>query len=220
MFNGQRMYVPKHNEETRVDVIDRLIRSHPLATFVTMGTSGLFATHLPMVLHREGEHVTLRGHISRANRQWRDFTPEIEALAIFSGPEHYITPNWYPEKAVTGKVVPTWNYAVVHAYGSLRVIEDPAWLLTHLNSLTDTHEASSPASSPAPWRVSDAPAGYVESIAKGIVGIELPIARLEAKWKVSQNQNEQTRASVVHGLEALDTESSLAMRDLVDGKRP
>jgi transcriptional regulator len=211
------MYVPKHNEETRVDVIDRLIRSHPLATLVTMGTSGLVATHLPMVLHRNDEqHATLRGHISRANRQWRDFTPEVEALAIFSGPEHYITPNWYPEKAATGKVVPTWNYAVVHAYGTLRVIEDPVWLLTHLSSLTDTHEASSP----APWKVSDAPADYVEVIAKGIVGIELPITRLEAKWKVSQNQNEQTRASVVHGLEALDTESSLAMRELVDGKRP
>jgi transcriptional regulator len=210
------MYIPKHNEEPRVEVIDRLIRSHPLATLVTMGTSGLFATHLPMVLHREGEHAILRGHISRANRQWRDFSPEVEALAIFSGPEHYITPNWYPEKVTTGKVVPTWNYAVVHAYGSLGVIEDPAWLLTHLNSLTDTHEASSS----TPWKVNDAPAGYVEAIAKGIVGIELPIARLEAKWKVSQNQNEQTRASVERGLEALDTESSLAMRDLVDGKRP
>lgn len=217
MFNRSRMYIPKHNEETRVDVIDRLIRSHPLATLVTVGASGLFATHLPMVLHREDEqHATLRGHMSRANRQWREFSSEVEALAIFAGPEHYITPNWYPEKTVTGKVVPTWNYAVVHAYGSLRVIEDPAWLLTHLNSLTDTHETSSP----IPWKVSDAPADYVEAIAKGIVGIELPIARLEAKWKVSQNQNDQTRASVAQGLQALDTESSLDMRDLVEGKRP
>jgi transcriptional regulator len=210
------MYIPKHNEETRVDVIDRLIRSHPLATLVTMSAAGLFATHLPLVLRREGEQAILRGHMSRANRQWREFNPEVQALAIFSGPEHYITPNWYPEKAATGKVVPTWNYAVVHAYGPLHVIEDPAWLLTHLNSLTNTHEASSP----TPWKVSDAPAGYVESIAKGIVGIELPIATLEAKWKVSQNQNEQTRAAVALGLEDLDTESSLAMRDLVDGKRP
>jgi len=210
------MYIPKHNEETRVDVIDRLIRSHPLATLVTMSAAGLFATHLPLVLRREGEQAILRGHMSRANRQWREFNPEVQALAIFSGPEHYITPNWYPEKAATGKVVPTWNYAVVHAYGPLHVIEDPAWLLTHLNSLTNPHEASSP----TPWKVSDAPAGYVEAIAKGIVGIELPIARLEAKWKVSQNQNEQTRASVSQGLQALETESGLAMRDLVDGKRP
>jgi transcriptional regulator len=211
------MYIPKFNEETRVDVIDRLIRSHPLATLVTMGSSGLFATHLPMVLHRKDDrHATLHGHMSRANSQWREFSPEIPALAIFSGPEHYITPNWYPEKAATGKVVPTWNYAVVHVYGPLRVIEDPRWLLTHLNSLTDTHEASSI----APWKVSDAPADYIEAIARGIVGLELPIERLESKWKVSQNQNEQTRASVVQGLEALDTESSLPMRDLVNGKRP
>jgi transcriptional regulator len=211
------MYIPRHNEETSLDVIDRLIRSHPLATLVTMGTSGLFATHLPMVLHREDEkHAILRGHLSRANRQWREFSPEIEALAIFSGPEHYITPNWYPEKAATGKVVPTWNYAVVHAYGSLRVIEDPAWLLTHLNTLTDTHEASSS----TPWKVSDTPSGYVEGIAKGIVGIELPVTRLEAKWKVSQNQTAETRTSVARGLEALDTESSLAMRSLVNGERP
>lgn len=216
MFNGQTMYIPKFNEETRVEVVDRLIRSHPLATLITMGTSGLYATHLPMMLHREGAQATLSGHMARANRQWRDFNPEIQSLAIFSGPQHYITPNWYPEKAVGGKVVPTWNYVTVHAYGTLRVIEDPAWLLTHLNLLTDTHEASST----SPWKVSDAPADYIEAIAKGIVGIELPIERLEGKWKVSQNQNEQTRASVAQGLEVLDTESSLVMRDLVDGKRP
>ncbi|WP_260703724.1 FMN-binding negative transcriptional regulator [Edaphobacter flagellatus] len=210
------MYIPKFNEETRVPVLDQLMRSHPLATLVTMGASGLFATHLPMVLHRvDDTHATLRGHLSRANAQWREFRPDVQALAIFSGPEHYITPNWYPEKAKTGKVVPTWNYAVVHAYGSLRIIEDPTWLLEHLNMLTNTHEASSP----TPWKISDAPEGYVETIAKGIVGIELAIERLEGKWKVSQNQNEQTRASVARGLEALGDEASLAMRDLVNGER-
>lgn len=211
------MYIPKHNEETRTDVIDRLIRAHPLASLVTMGSSGLFATHLPMVLHRTGEdHAILRGHLSRANRQWKEFSPEIQALAIFSGPEHYITPGWYPEKAETGKVVPTWNYAVVHVYGPLQVIEDPDWLLTHLNTLTDTHEASRP----IPWSVADAPEDFIATIARGIVGLELKIERLEGKWKVSQNQTAQTRASVVEGLEALDTEASLAMRDLVEGKRP
>lgn len=211
------MYIPKHNQETRLEVIDGLIRSCPLATLVTMGTSGLFATHLPMVLHRDDpEHAILRGHIARANRQWQEFSPEVEALAIFSGTEHYITPNWYPAKAETGEVVPTWNYAVVHAYGSIRIIQDPAWLLEHLNSLTDTHEASSE----VPWKVSDAPADYIEAIARGIVGIELPITRLEAKWKVSQNQNEATRHSVALGLEALGTTKSLAMKTLVvEGKR-
>jgi transcriptional regulator len=180
------MYIPKHNEETSPEVVDRHIRAHPLATLITMGTSGLFATHLPMVLHREDpERAILRGHLSRANRQWQEFSAEIEALAIFAGPDHYITPNWYPAKAVTGKVVPTWNYATVHAYGPLCVIEDATWLLAHLNSLIDTHEASSP----TPWKVSDAPVDYIEAVSKGIVGLELRIHRLEGKWKVSQNQN-------------------------------
>jgi transcriptional regulator len=210
------MYIPKFNEETRIPVLDQLMRSHPLASLVTMGSSGLFATHLPVVLHREDDtHAILRGHLSRANRQWRDYDSSVSALAIFAGPQHYITPNWYPEKAASGKVVPTWNYVVVHAYGTLKIIEDSAWLLTHLNSLTDTHETASA----VPWKVSDAPADYVESIAKGIVGIELAIERLEGKWKVSQNQNEQTRASVAEGLTELDTEASLAMRSLVNGER-
>lgn len=211
------MYIPKHNEETRIDVLDRLMRSQPLASLITLGASGLFATHLPLVVHREDDrHATLRGHLSRANRQWQEFSSEIDALAIFSGPQHYITPSWYPEKAETGKVVPTWNYAVVHAYGPLRIIEDPAWLLTHLNSLTDTHEASRP----EPWSVADAPADFIATIACGIVGLEMKIERLEGKWKVSQNQNARTRASVAEGLEAIGTEDSLAMRDLVNGERP
>ena len=211
------MYIPRHHEETRLDVLHRLIESQPLASLVTMGSSGLFASHLPMVLHRDGEtNGLLRGHLSRANSQWRDFSPSVDALAIFSGPQHYITPSWYPEKSETGKVVPTWNYAVVHAYGPLRIIEDPAWLLAHLNSLTSTHEANAP----TPWQVSDAPADFIASIAKGIVGIELPIHRIEGKWKVSQNQSERTRAAVVEGLEELNTPESLAMRDLVAGKRP
>ena len=210
------MYIPKHNEETRIDVLDGLMRSQPLASLVTMASTGLFATHLPMILHRDSdEHAILRGHLSRANRQWRDFSPDIQALAIFAGPQHYITPSWYLEKAETGKVVPTWNYAVVHAYGTLRVLEDPVWLLTHLNTLTDIHEAAKP----APWSVNDAPPEFIASLIKGIVGIELPIERLEGKWKVSQNQTEGTRSSVSDGLEALDTEASLAMRDLVDGRR-
>ncbi len=211
------MYIPKANAETRIDVLDGLMRSHPLASLVTMGDSGLFASHLPMILHREdAERAVLRGHLSRANRQWSEFSPSVQALAIFSGPEHYITPAWYPEKAASGKVVPTWNYAVVHAYGPLRVIEDPAWLLTHLRSLTDLHESSRN----IPWSVNDAPADFIATLVKGIVGIELPIERLEGKWKVSQNQNEPTRASVARGLQALDTEASLAMRDLVNGERP
>lgn len=209
------MYIPKANEENRLEVLHELIESHPLASLVTMGSSGLFASHLPMVLERESAtRGLLKAHLSRANRQWRDFQPEVEALAIFSGPEHYISPSWYPEKKETGKVVPTWNYAVVHVYGHLKVIEDPAWLLGHLNGLTTVHESTFP----APWQVSDAPADYVASLLKGIVGLELPIERIEGKWKASQNHPEANRAGIIEGLERLNTPKSLAMKALVTGK--
>jgi transcriptional regulator len=211
------VYIPKFNEEKRLDILHGLIRSQPFATLVTMGSTGLVATHLPMVLSPgEGSPDILRGHISRANPQWREFDPSIEALAIFAGPQHYITPNWYPEKAENGKVVPTWNYAVVHAYGTIRVLEDQAWLLTHLKSLTSLHEAASP----RPWAVTDAPEDYVASQMRGIVGIEIPVRRIEGKWKVSQNKSEPTKRSIEQGLEEMGTPASLAMRDLVHGKRP
>jgi transcriptional regulator len=211
------VYIPKFNQETRLDVMHALIESQPFATLVTMSNSGLFASHLPMVLAPgEGIYGTLRGHLSRANNQWRDLSPSVEALAIFSGDHHYISPNWYPEKTEDGKVVPTWNYAVVHAYGPIRIIEDPAWLLSHLTALTTQHEAPSP----SPWHVSDAPADYISSQIKGIIGIELPISRIEGKWKVSQNKSERTRLAVEQGLEDLHTPEALAMRDLVRGKRP
>jgi transcriptional regulator len=210
------MYIPKANEETRPEVIHQLMESHPLASLVTMGASGLFATHLPLLIDPGGPHGILHGHISRANKQWRDFTPDIEALAIFSGPQHYITPNWYPEKSADGKVVPTWNYAVVHAYGPLTIIEDPTGLRAHLQALTTRHEATST----TPWHITDAPHDYIASQIKGIVGLEISICRLEGKWKVSQNKSTPTRLAIERGLEERDTPESLAMRDLVRGKRP
>ncbi|HEY6414208.1 MAG TPA: FMN-binding negative transcriptional regulator [Edaphobacter sp.] len=210
------MYIPKIFEENRIPVLHDLIEAQPFASLITMGSSGLFASHIPMVLEREGgTNGLLRGHLSRANKQWRDFSPTVEALAIFSGPHHYITPSWYPEKQDTGKVVPTWNYAVVHAYGHLKVIEDPAWLLQHLQTLTGVHEAAFP----IPWQVADAPADYIESQIKGIVGLEFSIERLEGKWKVSQNRSERDRIGVAEGLERLDTDESLAMKALVDRSR-
>lgn len=206
------MYIPKANEEVRVPVLHELIEAHPFTTLVTLGSAGLFASHIPMVLHRDDSTLgTLRGHLSRANAQWRDFSPTVDALAIFSGPHHYISPSWYPEKRETGKVVPTWNYSVVHAYGSLSIVDDPDWLRTHLHSLTDIHEAAFP----TPWRVSDAPADYVSSLLKGIVGLEFTIHRLEGKWKVSQNRSERDRLGVEEGLESLHTPESLAMKALV-----
>jgi transcriptional regulator len=177
-----------------------------------MGSSGLFASHIPMVLEQNGTMGQLRGHISRANTQWRDYTPEVEALAIFFGPQHYITPNWYLEKQETGKVVPTWNYVVVHAYGYLKFIEDGKWLMTHLSSLTNIHEADSP----VPWKIRDAPADYIAALTKGIVGLEMTIERLEGKWKVSQNRSEQDRNGVAKGLAELNTAESLEMKALVE----
>lgn len=213
------MYIPKFNEETRLEVLHGLIRAQPFATLITMGASGLVATHLPMVLSaresESGEDI-LRGHVSRANPQWREMNPSVEALAIFAGPDHYITPSWYPEKAEDGKVVPTWNYAVVHAYGTVRVVEDQAWLLAHLKSLTMQHEAAFA----HPWAVTDAPKDYIASQIRGIVGIEIPVRRMEGKWKASQNKSESTKQEIERGLEELGTPASLAMRDLVHGKRP
>jgi transcriptional regulator len=210
---GGAVYIPKVNEEKRVPVLHALMQAHPLASLVTMSSSGLFASHIPMVLEADGsEFGVLKGHISRANTQWRDLTPDVDALAIFAGPQHYISASWYPGKHEHGKEVPTWNYAVVHAYGRLRVIHEADWLLKHLEGLTDIHEASSA----VPWKVSDAPEAFIQTLLNGIVGFELPVRRLEGKWKVSQNRNERDRSAVVEGLDALNTPESLAMKALVE----
>jgi transcriptional regulator len=206
------MYIPRANQEDRISVLHKLMEDQPFASLITMGSSGLFASHIPMVLEQNGAKGQLRGHISRANTQWRDYTPSVEALAIFSGPQHYITPNWYLEKQESGKVVPTWNYVVVHAYGYLKIIEDGAWLVTHLTSLTNIHEAASP----VPWKIEDAPADYIASQVKGIVGLEMEVTRLEGKWKVSQNRSEQDRNGVAEGLAELNTTESLEMKALVE----
>jgi transcriptional regulator len=207
------MYIPRHNEEKRVSEMHSLIVSRPLGTLITLGASGLFASHIPMILEDDGSRFgVLKGHISRANTQWRDFVPTVDALAIFAGHQHYITPTWYPGTKEHGKVVPTWNYVVVHAYGPLKVIQDDHWLLTNVEKLTNIHEAASP----IPWKVSDAPKDFIESQLKGIVGLELPIQRLEGKWKVSQNRTERERNGVVDGLARLNTPDSLAMKALVE----
>jgi transcriptional regulator len=207
------MYIPKHNEENSLSVMRALMVSQPLATLVTVGASGLFASHVPMLLEDDGsEFGVLKCHISRANTQWRDYAPTVDALAIFTGHQHYITPTWYPGTKEHGKEVPTWNYVVVHAYGPLKVIQDQEWLLTNVEKLTNIHEAGSP----VPWKVSDAPEDFIRSQLKGIVGLEVPIRRLEGKWKVSQNRTERERNGVIEGLEKLNTPESLAMKALVE----
>jgi transcriptional regulator len=216
------MYIPRHNEEKRIPVLHQLIRAEPLAALVTLASTGLFATHLPLVLESTPDTLgVLRGHVSRANPQWRDLDPAVEALAIFSGPQHYITPTWYPGTYEHGKEVPTWNYVVVHAYGPLRIIHDERWLLTHLKQLTAQSEANpvqSEANSAvpsAPWKLSDAPADFIRTLLNGIVGFELPVHRLEGKWKVSQNRTPSEKQGVIEGLTALDTPASLIMKNLV-----
>ncbi len=165
-----------------------------------------------------GELGTLRGHVARANPVWKTHRPDVEAMAVFQGPQCYITPSYYPTKAATGKVVPTWNYATVHAHGPLRVIEDPAWLRRLVEQLTDRYEATRPAGE-VPWHVGDAPEAFIETMLKAIVGIELPIARLEGKWKVSQNRPAEDRAGVVAGLGAGDP-MQRAMAELVRERMP
>jgi transcriptional regulator len=206
------MYLPKHFEETRVEVLHGLVRAYPLGALVTVTAAGLDANHIPFEVDPEPAPLgTLRGHVARANPVWRETPPGAQALVIFRGPDTYVSPAWYPTKRETGKVVPTWNYAVVHAHGTPRFIDDPAWLRAFVARLTERHEARRP----APWKVTDAPADFVDKQVGAIVGLEIPIARLVGKWKVSQDRPPHDRAGVVDGLLAEGPDSAAAMADLV-----
>jgi transcriptional regulator len=206
------MYLPPHFQESRVETLHDLMRAHPLATVVTLSTDGLNANHIPLLLHLEpGPFGTLRGHVARSNPLVRDPVDNIETLAVFQGPQSYITPSWYPTKQEHGKVVPTWNYAVVHAHGALRVVDDAVWVRDLVETLTRQQEAHFS----QPWSVSDAPQDFVDGRIGAIVGIEMVISKLVGKWKVSQNQPVQNQAGVVQGLKGLG-EHGAAMADLVE----
>lgn len=184
-------------KEDRTEVMHELMHSHPFATMITSQNEEFCADHLPLVLHGDlSERGIIRGHVARGNPLWRNGTSGATALAVFQGPQSYVTPSWYPSKKEHGKAVPTWNYAVVHAHGKLTLIDDGKWLLDHLVELTSRHESHQP----VPWEVSDAPDDYMARQVKGIVGFELVIERLEGKWKVSQNKDEEDRAGVQRGL--------------------
>ena len=207
------MYIPHHFEEPRIEAMHELMRARPLATLVTLTSAGIDANHIPLHLaDAPAPFGTLHGHVARANPMWRDFSPDMEVLAIFQGPDSYITPSWYPTKKETGKVVPTWNYAVAHAYGSLRIIDDAAWVRAQIETLTDHHEAGFA----HPWAVSDAPHDYTEKLLEAIVGIEIVITRLSGKWKVSQNQPAQNQAGVIDGLKSSELSYAAEMAALVD----
>ena len=191
------MYQPPHFREDRLAVQHALIRAHPLGVLVSAGPGGLQANHVPFLVDAEAsERGTLRAHLARANPQLRELAGVDECLVVFQGPQTYISPSLYPTKREHGKVVPTWNYITVHAWGAPRVIDDATWLRQQVDDLTSHNEGSRP----APWHVADAPDDYVAAQLKGIVGLEIPLARIEGKWKVSQNRPAVDQAGVVAGL--------------------
>jgi transcriptional regulator len=191
------MYVTPVFKEEDLPVLHDAIRQSGLATLVTLGADGMEASHVPMLLDPEpAPFGTLHGHIARSNPQWQREAADGHALAIFLGPDAYITPSWYATKRETGKVVPTWNYVAIHVYGPVRFFDDANRLLAHVTKLTKHHEARRA----APWAVTDAPEDYIGGQLKRIIGFEIPIARLEGKWKMSQNRPAQDRVGVVEGL--------------------
>jgi transcriptional regulator len=190
------MYRPDHFRVDDVPQMHALMRARPFAALVSAGSGGLYASHLPTVLKDDGPCGVIECHLARPNPHWKDLAEGNEALMIFQGPEGYITPNWYPSKAQHGKAVPTWNFAVVHAYGRPEVMKDEDWLLRHVTELTAQQESSEA----KPWAPSDAPATYIEVMLRGIVGFRFAITRLEGKWKMSQNREIHDQAGVVKGL--------------------
>lgn len=209
------MYIRKDHRLDDPDAICQLIAAHPLGAWVCTGPDGLIANHIPFLLDRSrGPLGSLVGHVSRANGVWRSLGSEgAPSVVMFRGPQAYITPGWYPGKAEHGRVVPTWNYAVAHAHGVARAIDDRDWLLAMLHRLTEAHEAGRP----SPWRVGDAPAEYIDGLLRSIVGIEIPIDRLEGKLKASQDEDLQDRAGTVTGLLQEPSDEARAMAGLVQG---
>lgn len=202
------MYLPTHFEERRPALLHGLVQREPLGLLITHGPGGLQANPVPFLLDTgAGPHGTLRAHVARANPVWRE-AGGSEVLVVFQGPQAYVSPNWYPSKAEHAKVVPTWNYVTVQARGTLRTIEDPAWLRSFLSRLTTTHEAPQP----RPWTLDDAPADYLEKMFGAIVGLEIELAApLVGKWKVSQNRSAVDRAGTAAGLAALPGEDAQRM---------
>ncbi len=194
------MYEPPLFQENRPEVLHALIRARPLGLLISSGPDGPYANAIPFLLDADvGPHGRLRAHLARANPQWRMLAenPAAPVLVVFQGVDAYITPSWYQTKQETGKVVPTWNYAMVQVRGTVRVMDDRDWLARQISELTDFQEHGRQ----HPWAVTDAPDAYIESQIRGIVGLEIDIAEIHGKWKVSQNRPTADRAGVVSGLE-------------------
>jgi transcriptional regulator len=207
------VYLPDHFAETDTAAMHQLIRAVPLGTLVTLGAEGLVANHIPFVLDaRAGEYGRLLGHVARNNPVWRDHDPDRDALVVFQSIEAYITPNWYATKRETHEVVPTWNYAVVHAYGRIIVHDDIKWVRGQAGMLTKQQEAPQP----TPWKMADAPPAYTAANLEQIVGIEIPIDRLVGKFKASQNRRDADRVGAIAGLRETGEPGNLAMAELMD----
>ncbi|MDX8459276.1 FMN-binding negative transcriptional regulator [Mesorhizobium humile] len=205
------MYTPPAFRDDDLRSLRATIRAARLAILVTATAEGPLATNLPLLLdENEGEHGVIYGHVAKANPHWR-VPPVGEALAMFMGPDAYVTPAWYQTKQETGKVVPTWNYVAVHAHGPIEFFDDADRLLEVVTRLTNLHEGERA----APWAVADAPADFIQSQLKGIVGLRMPITRLEGKRKMSQNRNEADRAGVVSGLSSSDRPSDREVAPLI-----
>jgi transcriptional regulator len=203
------MYTPSAFREERPEVLRDLIQAHPLATIVTSGAQGLTANLIPFIMVETQQGDVLRAHMARANPQVAELSMAAEALVIFQGQEAYITPSWYATKEEHGKVVPTWNYVVVQAWGKPMIIDQPEWLRAQIDQMTSAQEAGRS----QPWAVSDAPDAYITAQLQAIVGVEIPVSRIEGKWKVSQNQPERNRQGVADGLRS---HGAGAMADLVE----
>ena len=207
------MYVPPAFREDDLAALHATMREARLANLVTATAEGLVATPLPLFLApEEGPYGTLYGHLARANPQWK-LPPAGDAMALFMGPDAYVSPAWYAAKQEHGKVVPTWNYVAVHAYGPVEFFDDADRLLEVVTRLTDLHERPRA----EPWAVTDAPEAFIRAQLRGIVGLRLPIARLEGKRKMSQNRSAADRAGVAAGLAASDRASDRAAAALIPG---
>ncbi len=190
------MHCPSMFREERLDVLHDLMSTHPLATLITAGSNGLMANLIPFTLHVGGKHGILRAHLARGNKQLDALREGAEALVVFQGPECYVTPSWYPSKAEHGKVVPTWNFAMVQVRGKPQVFDDATWVRAQIDEMTNNHERQRQ----RPWKVSDAPEDFIAAQLKAIVGIEISINSIEGKWKVSQNRLPADRQGVIDGL--------------------
>jgi transcriptional regulator len=211
------MYLPAHFAEQRTDVLHEFIRAYPLSTLITRAEDRCDANHVPLHLAVASDGTSvLRGHLARSNPAWQKHPATLDVLAIFQGPQAYVSPSWYPTKHEHGKAVPTWNYVAVHVEGRLQVIDDRSWLRQQLGILVAEHESGFA----QPWAIDDAPADYIDKMLAAIVGIEITVTGIQGKWKISQNQPEQNRAGVVQGLQRREPGSADGMAALVASTLP